>query len=92
MPTTHPIDFEQKAKLPKGSTNADYPYAIKAADLMRNFVYAALDVDETLIETGTGEKGHKQRRLRIPAVPASGTYVLGAEGGTLTWLETEDCD
>jgi hypothetical protein len=87
-----PVDFEQKAKLPKGTTNADYPYAIKARDLMQNFVYAALDLDETLFEERTGQGGHKQRRLKIPAVPQGGTYVLGSQDGTLTWLATEDCE
>ena len=87
-----PVDFEERAKRPKGTTNADYPYAIKARDLMQDFVYAALDADETLIEETTGQGGHKQRRLKIPAVPQSGTYVLGAENGTLTWIATEDCE
>jgi hypothetical protein len=87
-----PVDFEERVKLPKGTTNADYPYAIKARDLMQDFVYAALDADETLIEEITGQGGHKQRRLKIPEVPSSGTYVLGADGGTLTWFEVETCE
>jgi hypothetical protein len=87
-----PVDFEQKAKLPKGTTNADYPYAIKARDLMQNFVYAALDLDETLFEERVGQGGHKQRRLKIPAVPSSGTYVLGSQDGTLTWFGVETCE
>jgi len=92
MPTNLPVDFEERAKRPKGTTNADYPYAIKARDLMEDFVFATLDLDQTLFEETTGQGGHKQRRLKIPAVPGSGTYVLGAEGGTLTWLATEDCE
>jgi hypothetical protein len=58
---------------------------------MRNFVFAALDVDESLIETTTGQGGHTARRLRIPAVPTSGTHVLGAIGGSLQWIATEEC-
>jgi hypothetical protein len=92
MPTTHPINFEEKVALPRGSTNRDYPYAIKAQDLMKNFVYAALDVDETLVETRAGEKGYSQRRLRIPRVPGGGTFVLGAVGGEIQWIETESCE
>jgi hypothetical protein len=92
MPTRHPVNFEEKVRLPKGNNGGDYPYAIKAQDLMKNFVYAALDADETLVETVSGEKGYTQRRLRIPAVPGGGTFVLGSVGGSLTWIETEACD
>jgi hypothetical protein len=58
---------------------------------MQNFVYAALDADATLIEEVTGQGGHKQRKLKIPAVPTSGTYVLGSVGGAIQWIETEEC-
>jgi hypothetical protein len=58
---------------------------------MKNFVFAALDADESLIEQTTGQGGHIQRRLKIPAVPSSGTHVLGAVGGTLQWIATEEC-
>jgi hypothetical protein len=86
MPTTHPVDFEEKVRLPKGNTNADYPYSLKAADLMKDFVYAALDADESLVETVSGEKGYQQRRLKIPPVPSGGDPVqLTAEGGSLSW-------
>lgn len=92
MPANLPVDFEERAKLPKGGTNADYPYAIKARDLMQDFVFATLDLDETLFEERTGQGGHKQRRLKIPAVPKGGTHVLGADGGRLVWLEVEKCE
>jgi hypothetical protein len=93
MPTAIPVDFEERAKRPPGATNADYPYAIKARDLMEDFVYAALDVDDSLVEQKTGQGGHKQRRLKIPALPSgSGLFVLGARGGALEWVETEACE
>jgi hypothetical protein len=92
MPTNHPINFEEKARGARGSTNADYPYAIKAEDLMKDFVYAALDADDSLIETVSGENGHKQRRLKIPPLPGGGTFVLGSVGGALEWIETEACE
>jgi hypothetical protein len=92
MPTQHPINFEEKVRLPRGSKGSDYPYSIKAQDLMKNFVYAALDVDESLIEKLSGEGGYQQRKLKIPAVPSSGTHVLGAVEGTLQWIATEGCD
>jgi hypothetical protein len=86
-----PVDFEERVKRPKSNNGGDYPYAIKARDLMQNFVYAAINVDETLIEDTTGQGGHRQRRLKIPAVPSTGTYVLGAVGGTIQWIATEEC-
>ena len=92
MPTTIPVDFEERVKRPPGGSNADYPYAIKARDLMEDFVYAALDVDDSLIEQKTGQGGHKQRRLKIPALPGGGTYVLGSIDGLLSWIETEACE
>lgn len=117
MPANLPIDFEERVKRPKGQTSSDYPYAIKARDLMQNFVYAALDADESLIEETAGQGGHKQRRLKIPALPGgddpvqltatgselswqsgipeppeSGTFVLGAVDGALSWIATEDCE
>jgi hypothetical protein len=81
-----PVDFEERVKRPKGETGSDYPYAIKAADLMRNFVYAALDADETLVEETTGQGGHRARKLAIPPVPGGNDPVqLTAEGGSLSW-------
>jgi hypothetical protein len=59
---------------------------------MENFVFATLDADPSLIEETTGMGGHKQRKLKIPAVPTSGTYVLGAVGGAIQWIETEECE
>jgi len=86
-----PVDFEERVKRPKSNNGGDYPYAIKARDLMQNFVYAAIDVDETLIEDTTGQGGHRQRRLKIPSAPSTGTFVLGCVGGTIQWIATEEC-
>jgi hypothetical protein len=91
MPTTIPVDFEERVKRSTGTNASDYPYAISARDLMQDFVYAALDADETLIEEVIGQGGHNSRRLKIPAAPQSGTYVLGVKNGLLEWIETEDC-
>lgn len=111
MASNPPINFESLVKLPTGKTNRDYPYTIKARDLMKNFIFATLDIDTDLYEEiSTGE--HVQRRLKIKggtqrnqlavwngyeytplaAPPTDGTYVLGSEDGTLTWLATEDCE
>jgi hypothetical protein len=42
-----PVDFEQKVKLPPAVNGRSYPYQISARDLMQDFRYAALQVDET---------------------------------------------
>jgi hypothetical protein len=89
MPTRHTVNFEEKVRLPKGGTNGDYPYAIKAQDLMKNFVYAALDIPGNVVEEFSGEGGYRQRRLKPPA---SGTWVLGAKDGVVQWIETEACE
>ena len=73
------------------SAAGGYPYQIRAEDLDKNFVYAALDVDSTLVEEKVGANGHVGRKLKIPAVPSSGTHVLGAISGSLEWIETEEC-
>ena len=86
-----PVDFVALASAPPTSTPGGYPYQLKAADLQKNFVYAALDADPSLIEQFSGPGGFQGRKLKIPAVPASGTHVLGAVDGALTWLATEAC-
>jgi len=91
MGANPPVDFQECVKRPRGTTGSDYPYAISARDLMQNFVYATLDADVSLIEETTGTGGHKQRKLKIPALPKSGTYVLGAVSGAFTWIATQDC-
>jgi hypothetical protein len=88
---TLPVDFETKARGAKDASGGGYPVQLSAADLMRNFVFAALDADESLIEATTGQGGHPARRLAIPTVPSSGTHVLGAVGGSLQWIATEEC-
>jgi hypothetical protein len=92
MPSDPPVDFQQLAQGPTGQTNADYPYAIKATDLMKDFVFATLDIAEGVYEETTGMQGHRQRRLKIPSPPGGGTYVLGAVGGEIQWIETEACE
>jgi hypothetical protein len=85
-----PVDFSKKTK-ESSKSSTGYPYQISASDLDKNFVYAALDVDKTLIEETSGDGGHTKRKLKIPAMPSSGTYVLGAISGSLSWISTEEC-
>jgi hypothetical protein len=89
---TLPVDYEEKARAAKSASGGGYPVQLSAADLMRNFVMAALDADESLIEKTTGQGGHPARKLKIPAVPEDGTHVLGAVNGALAWIATEACD
>jgi len=91
MPADPPVSFEQKAKSGGNPAAGGYPYQLNARDLDKNFVFATLDADSSLIETKSGAGGHTQRRLKIPAVPGSGTHVLGAVGGELQWIATEEC-
>jgi len=88
---TVPVDFEAKARGAKDASGGGYPMQLSAADLMKNFVFAALDADPSLIEETTGQGGHPSRKLKIPAAPGSGTHVLGAVDGTLQWIATEEC-
>lgn len=85
-----PVDFSKKVK-GSSASKSGYPYQISASDLDKNFVYAALDCDKSLIEETSGDGGHTKRKLKIPAVPKGGTYVLGAISGSLSWLSTEEC-
>jgi hypothetical protein len=86
-----PVDFEAKARAAKDASGGGYPVQLSAADLMRNFVMAALEVDPSLVEDTTGQGGHAARKLKIPPIPSGGTYVLGAVDGSLQWVETEEC-
>lgn len=91
MPSDPPVDFQALAQGATGTTNRDYPYAIKATDLMKDFVFATLDIEEGLYEETTGLQGHRQRKLKIPTPPSSGTHVLGAVNGAIQWIATEEC-
>ena len=86
-----PVDFEALARSAPSATGSGYPVQLSAADLMKNFVFASLDADPSLIQKTTGEGGYESRKLKIPAVPSSGTHVLGAVNGTLQWIATEEC-
>jgi len=88
---TFNVDFEAKVKSAKSASGSGYPVQISASDLMQNFVYAALDADDSLIEKTTGSGGHAGRKLKIPAAPKNGTHVLGVKDGSLQWLSTEEC-
>jgi hypothetical protein len=76
MPATPPVNFEELVRGPTGTTGKDYPYAIKASDLMQNFVFATLDIAEGVYEETTGSGGHRQRRLKIGAGTAANQLYI----------------
>ena len=84
-----PVVFSDLARTSQGIYG--YPYKISGTDLDKDFVYAALDVDPSYIEDGSGQGGHRSRFLKFPPIPSSGTHVLGAVEGVLTWIATEEC-
>jgi len=63
---------------------------ISAANLMQNFAWAKLVADPSLIEDTT-QLGFSARKLKIPALPGQGTFVLGSVNGTMQWIATEEC-
>lgn len=86
-----PVDFSEKAKGAKQASGGGYPVQISAGDLMKNFTYASADFDESFTVTESGGARKVALKLKIPAVPASGTHVLGVKDGELQWLATEEC-
>jgi len=65
-------------------------YTISAAELMQNFADAKLLVDDVFTEPAF-VNNYAARRFKFPKPPTSGTYVLGAVSGSLTWIATEEC-
>jgi len=83
---TFPVDFENKVKSAKTASGTGYPTQISAADLMKDFAMAALDADDSLVETvRIGE--HQGRKLKIPAVPSGSNKVLGCDGSAMAWKD-----
>lgn len=76
MPSDPPIDFEALAKSARGTNASDYPYAIKSRDLMKNFTFATLSLDDGMYEERAGKGGHAQRRLRIKAGQFSNQLLM----------------
>lgn len=87
-----PVDFSANVKGAKQASGGGYPVQISAGDLMKNFKYAAGDFEaESFTVTESGDSRKIDLKLKIPAVPGSGTHVLGVKDGTLQWIATEEC-
>jgi hypothetical protein len=97
MSQNPPLSFDALAKTAPNPASGGYPYSLKGNDLDKNFVFATEDfsADHFEVTTTTGIGGHQQRKVALkyplPDLPTTGTYVLGAVDGALTWLATEEC-
>lgn len=87
-----PISFKEKATLPATPGGTGYPYRISATDLDKNFAYAALDADESWVESvSVGE--HNGRKLKLPQLPSGeGVFILSVNNGTLGWSEYKEIE
>lgn len=82
-----PINFDDLVKASKKSTAEGYPYQLSSKDLMRNFVFATLQVDPDQIEAAQGLGGYPARKLKPPLPPIpSEKSVLIAMDGAPKWL------
>jgi len=85
MSNDPPINFDDLVKASKKSTSEGYPYQLSSKDLMRNFVFATLQVDPDHIEAAQGLGGYPARKLKIfPPIPSEDS-VLVAIGGSVAW-------
>jgi hypothetical protein len=97
MADAPPISFDNLAKTAANPASGGYPYTLKGKDLDKNFTFATEDFDATdfNVTHALGSGGHKNRKVRlsvrIPAIPSTGTHVLGAVDGALQWIATEEC-
>ena len=97
MPSDPPLSFAALARTAQNPEQGGYPYQLRGADLDTNFVFACEDFDaESFDETTTSGNGGNIKRqialkIKIPDFPKSGTFVLGAVNGALSWIATEEC-
>ena len=75
-----PVDFQTVAK------GGDQLKPISSSDLMRNFAWAKLQADPTLVDQ-VSSMGFTGFKLKIPPVPSDGNRVLASTGGALSWKE-----
>lgn len=97
MAATPPISFDALAKTAANPASGGYPYTLKGLDLDKNFTFATEDFDSEhfTVSAGLGLGGHQSRKVALanplPTIPTTGTHVLGAVDGVLTWIATEEC-
>jgi len=79
-----PVDFQAVVKAGKSKE------PISSSDLMQNFAWSKLVVDDSLLDTTT-VMGFSAHKFKMPALPGEGTFVLGAVNGSMQWIATEEC-
>jgi hypothetical protein len=82
--STPPVSFQTLARSAGNPAAGGYPYQLKASDLDKNFVFATLDVDDSLIESITGAGGHPQRRFKFP-VGTVNNQLLRWNAAAVAW-------
>jgi hypothetical protein len=87
-----PVDFEKKAKEPPPADGRGYPYRISAKDLMTNFKFAALQVDEaddSGLRLQIDVEG-EERTISIVKPEITGALIFkdceGAEVARIDWV------
>jgi hypothetical protein len=75
-----PVDFQTVAK------GGDQLKPLSSSDLMRNFAWAKLQADPTLVDE-VSSMGFTGFKLKIPAINNDGNRVLASTGGALSWKE-----
>jgi len=78
-----PVDFQT---VPKSGNSAK---PISSSDLMKNFAWAKLVVDDSLLDTTT-VMGFSAHKFKMPALPGEGTFVLGSVNGPMQWIATRE--
>ena len=90
MPEKLPVDFEQRVKAAPPAGGKGYPYQISARDLMANFKFLMNQMPEGFAKNKmiifNGKKW-----IVLAAPSSTGTHVLGAVDGVLSWIATEEC-
>ena len=79
-----PVDFRDQIASGKSAQ------PISAAALMQNYAWAKLVADDSYLQDTT-LAGFPAKKLNLPPIPSTGTFVLGSVGGSLSWIATEEC-
>jgi hypothetical protein len=79
-----PVDFDALSKLPKPAMGGGYPVQIKGADLMRNYKYAALQVDSSEVNGLKLEEVAEGETRKVRLVPGE---VQAQTTVDVTWYD-----
>lgn len=79
-----PVDFDALSKLPKPAMGGGYPVQIKGTDLMRNYKYAALQVDSSEVNGIKLEEVAEGETRKVRLVPGE---VQAQTTVDVTWYD-----